>query len=60
MEKYLRKENELLKERIIFLEKIIELNQDTISVSLNTNKELINYCRQIQTQEQHPHHNQQQ
>lgn len=60
MDKNLQKENEYLKKRIIFLEEIIKLNQETINISLNTNKELINYCRQIQNQEQHQHHNLQQ
>lgn len=57
MEKDLQKENEYLRNRIVFLERVIELNHETISISLNTNKELINYCRQLQIQEQDPHHN---
>lgn len=60
MENDLKKENKYLKERIIFLEKVIELNQETLNITLNTNQELINYCRQLQIQEQDPHHNPQQ
>lgn len=60
MVKDLQKENDYLKVRIVFLEKIIELNQETINISLNTNKELINYCHQKQNLELNQHHNLQQ
>lgn len=39
----LRKENEYLKKRIEFLEMIIEVNQETITKSINTNAKLIDW-----------------
>lgn len=45
MEKDLQKENDYLKNRIDFLENLIELNLATINISLNTNKELMDWLK---------------
>lgn len=39
----LEKENKYLKERIEFLETIIELNSETIQKALETNQKLLNH-----------------
>lgn len=43
----LQKENEYLKQRIKFLENIIELNTETIQKALDTNQKLINHIESI-------------
>lgn len=46
MEKDLRKENEYLKERIAFLEMIIEVNQETIKKAIDTNTKLLDWLKE--------------
>lgn len=47
----LQKENEYLKQRIEFLEKIIDLNTETIMDMHDTNQELINYLETMENKE---------
>lgn len=45
MEEELLKENEYLKERVAFLEKIIEVNQETLARANETNTKLLDWLK---------------